>query len=189
MQGRAPWRLRVECWRVVRVGPLRRAVSAARRLRLMLSPRPPTSPTPTDTTIGLALTIGLHKAALRGALWWGERTARRQGDAARALAEDGSEGGGSEGAASAAGGPWWKVLLDCGSYGEGPALLRGGTRVWRGGHVPLSLPAAAPSSWPACTAPHPPPACRSATRNSPFPTSLQATLPPTVAGASSWQSG
>ncbi|PSC74764.1 GUCD1 isoform X2 [Micractinium conductrix] len=82
-----------------------------------------------DTTIGLALTIGLHKAALRGALWWGERTARRQGDAARALAEDGSEGGGSEGAASAAGGPWWKVLLDCGSYGDPPSYRRWGIQL------------------------------------------------------------
>lgn len=89
-----------------------------------------------DTTIGLLLTIGLHKAALRGARWWGERGTRQRGDAAQALAPAWEEEGGSEGAGSmyapptaAASAPWHTVLQECGNYGEPPSYRRWGIQL------------------------------------------------------------
>ncbi|KAL4452727.1 hypothetical protein ABPG75_008389 [Micractinium tetrahymenae] len=99
-----------------------------------------------DTTIGLALTIGLHKTALRVARWWGERRARRASpEAALALSlspmvpgeesADGSptaaaaEAGATPGPVVSALDPWHKVLLECGNYGEPPSYRRWGIQL------------------------------------------------------------
>ena len=78
-----------------------------------------------DTTLGLALTIGLHRAALAGARWYG---ARRGGSAGAAHAHSGADEAGEPaapgGSASAAATPWWQVLQACGSYGEPPSVRR-----------------------------------------------------------------
>lgn len=99
-----------------------------------------------DTTLGLALTIGLHKAALRLARWWGERRAKHSSpEVALALAlapmvpgEEGGDASPTEAAAEAGGDadlvvsasdPWHKVLLECGRYGEPPSYRRWGIQL------------------------------------------------------------
>lgn len=65
-----------------------------------------------DTTIGLLLTIGLHRAALRGAYWFGARCGPRYGEASAVAVPPGSSGGDA-----GAGGRWFEVLQACGNYG------------------------------------------------------------------------
>ena len=78
------------------------------------------APTPaicrTDTTLGLLLTIGLHKAALRGAAWYGRRAAERLGSEELQPAV-GLNGDGSSGSTDALGDRWFEVLQACGNYG------------------------------------------------------------------------
>lgn len=67
-----------------------------------------------DTTVGLLLTICLHKAALRAAHWYGERHSQRYG---QPLQLETADGGGGTTVAAAAGEPWFAALQLCGNYG------------------------------------------------------------------------
>ena len=90
-------------------------------------PRTPTSAR-ADTTIGLILTIGLHKAALRGAGWYGERYGQRYGGS-------GALEPVACGAANPAHERWFEAMQLCGNYGGWLLLL------------PLLVVAPAPCVW------------------------------------------
>lgn len=172
---------------------------------------PLASPLSSDTTLGLVLTIGLHKTALRLARWWGEREARRSSpEAALALAlspmvpgEDSHDASPTAAAAEAVGSaappasasdPWHRVLLECGNYG-GQTLGQGRGWTVRGR---AARGTAGRAVWPApgtlfgChedLLPHGivlwrvhRPACL-------LPAGLQASRHRTGAGGSSWRSG
>lgn len=74
-----------------------------------------------DTTVGLLLTICLHKAALRAAHWYGERHSQRYG---QPLQLETADGGGGTTVAAAAGEPWFAALQLCGNYGDPPSYRR-----------------------------------------------------------------
>lgn len=142
----------------------RRPCSHGRQWRLCLAAAHATPPArPADTTLGLLFTIGLHKAALRGARWYSERQALRSGATMQPT--------GPEGTAAPQGSGWADVLQACGNYGAGGAPL-GGCCV-----RPRACCATSQSSTAATPAalPCPPPP--------------QASRPRTAAGASSWASG
>ena len=89
--------------------------------RLLTCPAP-ASPAPrcADTTLGLLLTIALHKAALRGAAWYGRRAAERVAseELQPAVAPSGdADGSGNSPGSSALGDRWFEVLQACGNYG------------------------------------------------------------------------
>ena len=75
-----------------------------------------TAPSCADTTIGLLLTIGLHKAALRGARWFGERYGQRYGGSGALEPVSG-------GAANLAHERWFEAMQQCGNYGGWLLLL------------------------------------------------------------------
>ncbi|PRW61577.1 hypothetical protein C2E21_0672 [Chlorella sorokiniana] len=79
-----------------------------------------------DTTLGLLLTIGLHKAALRGAAWYGRRAAQRLGsdELQPAVGLSGNASG-----SGTLGDRWFEVLQTCGNYGDPPSYRRWGIQL------------------------------------------------------------
>lgn len=78
-----------------------------------------------DTTLGLALTIALHRAALAGARRFGARRAASGHALAPSAAQDKAGTPAPPGGDAAAGGAaCWEVLQACGDYGEPPSVRR-----------------------------------------------------------------
>ncbi|PRW61104.1 hypothetical protein C2E21_0645 [Chlorella sorokiniana] len=76
-----------------------------------------------DTTLGLLLTILLHKAALRCAAWYGRRAAQRLGSE-ELQPVVGLSSGSSAGSSGTSGDRWFEVLQACGNYGDPPSYRR-----------------------------------------------------------------